>query len=429
MVSAWSMGTAKKGQYAKTTPMETPGPGTYNGKNGRFSSPHYSMKGRYRSNSVSNTPGPGNYNIQSTIKEGPKYHIGSRSFIGSSMTKEIPGPGQYTPARMIKSPSYSFGSRPASAHVDRNPGPGAYSLSASYDRLPGSIIGREERNTGLQGSGRIPGPGTYSLNSPTTQNFGPKYGFGTGTRGGMHLSKAFTNPGPGSYDAKVIIGNDGPKKSMTSRRPDSASAAGRDTPGPGTYELRVVQNAPAYRLGSSQRSFLSKEALNMPGAGTYNPNDRAVRPLSPGWRLGTGKRDTASPNSSPGPGNYNIPSRLQEGPMYGISGRSSTQKLDNKPGPGAYNPSTSYVKPQSPAYGLGSGPKGSVDFTTRKDVPGPGIYDLKSQLQGPKYGFGTGARTSAGRDDVPGPGFYRIPCTIADVPKYLIPNETQFKFV
>ena len=40
------------------------------------------------------------------------------------------------------------------------------------------------------------------------------------------------SPGPGAYNHKDVMGNDGPKRSMSARRPDSARSYASN-PGPG----------------------------------------------------------------------------------------------------------------------------------------------------------------------------------------------------
>jgi hypothetical protein len=60
----------------------------------------------------------------------------------------------------------------------------------------------------------------------------PKYGFGTGDRNKVAGTGQSLSPGPGAYRHKEIVGFDGPKKSLSARRPDSAPSY-RSNPGPG----------------------------------------------------------------------------------------------------------------------------------------------------------------------------------------------------
>lgn len=69
-------------------------------------------------------------------------------------------------------------------------------------------------------------------------------------------------------------------------------------------------------------------------------------------------------------------------------------------------------------------------------MPGPGTYyspDINSSFkESPMFGFGSSQQRPSltKKGDVPGPGHYRVKSMIADVPKYLIPNQAdEFRFV
>ena len=51
-------------------------------------------------------------------------------------------------------------------------------------------------------------------------------------------------------------------------------------------------------------------------------------------------------------------------------------------------------------------------------VPGPGTYSNQGGLSGPKWGFGSGKRTSLNDSGVPGPGTYEIKSTVGAAPSY-----------
>lgn len=70
---------------------------------------------------------------------------------------------------------------------------------------------------------------------------------------------------------------------MVGRRNNTAPSFGQFTPGPGAYTLERLKNeAPAYRLGTEQRSTRSREKV--PGPGAYDPTDRLSKGGAPGWR-------------------------------------------------------------------------------------------------------------------------------------------------
>lgn len=61
--------------------------------------------------------------------------------------------------------------------------------------------------------------------------------------------------------------------------------------------------------------------------------------------------------------------------------------------------------------------------------PGPGIYDNKSQLSGPKFGFGSSNRMPIKNGGTPGPGTYKMPVQVGNVASYNMPNrDPNFKF-
>ena len=61
--------------------------------------------------------------------------------------------------------------------------------------------------------------------------------------------------------------------------------------------------------------------------------------------------------------------------------------------------------------------------------PGPGIYQNKSQLSGPKFGFGSCQRMPVKNLQEPGPGTYKIPSQISNVPAYSMPRKNpEYKF-
>lgn len=81
---------------------------------------------------------------------------------------------------------------------------------------------------------------------------------------------------------------------------------------------------------------------------------------------------------SPSPNQYNLPSKIQEGPKYGIGLKTmdvSDKQKKAVPGPGQYDNDhiafSSHVKKQ-PAYSLGSGQRPPI--ANLKDTPSPNQY-------------------------------------------------------
>ena len=103
--------------------------------------------------------------------------------------------------------------------------------------------------------------------------------------------------------------------------------------------------------------------------------------------MGKGKRPPLlAVTKGPGPCSYNILSKLGQGPKYHIHGKRVDEKPDAVPGPGAYDPNHKAVLEKLHSVALGTGPRVEKDFSTKKDVPGPGQYKLGTTLNGPKFG-------------------------------------------
>jgi len=142
-------------------------------------------------------------------------------------------------------------------------------------------------------------------------------------------------------------------------------------------------------------------------------------------RMGSSKRGELSQvGQAPGPGAYSHPTKLGEGPKYGIRPRTAVVRKEEGPGPGQYeqNKSPSVVRPPSAAFG-----KSRRDGTLSgsKEVPGPGAYTHPSAIKGgPAFSFGT-SKPIEHSTDVPGPGSYKVPSKIAELPNYAAPQKSK----
>jgi len=74
---------------------------------------------------------------------------------------------------------------------------------------------------------------------------------------------------------------------------------------------------------------------------------------------------------------------------------------------------------------IGTGKREGALACPGKDAPGPGNYDVRGNIYGPSYGFGSGGRNKDRVNDGPGPGQYKLPYHVAEVPRYLIPNKPE----
>lgn len=134
-----------------------------------------------------------------------------------------------------------FGLKPElNSGVKIVPGPGAYNHFGSFTSITGSKIGTSKRDDDYQKAKRLgsPGPGTYRHDNTIVHSAlkldAPRFGFGTADKDKNLSVGRVVSPGPGAYEAKKVVGFDGPARSMTARRPMSAGSF-RDSPGPGQY--------------------------------------------------------------------------------------------------------------------------------------------------------------------------------------------------
>eukprot|EP00826_Nyctotherus_ovalis_P063495 TRINITY_DN9313_c0_g3_i9.p1 TRINITY_DN9313_c0_g3~~TRINITY_DN9313_c0_g3_i9.p1 ORF type:complete len:185 (-),score=21.65 TRINITY_DN9313_c0_g3_i9:129-683(-) len=169
-----------------------------------------------------------------------------------------------------------------------------------------------------------------------------------------------------------------------------------------------------------------------PGPGRYNPLTRLLENSSPLWKICRSKRSAnTTRNDSPDPGAYQLPSLLGQGPKIGFHGKRAAPRIADLPGPGAYDPSPKLISRNCPGIVVTTRPRMEKDFSTRKEVPGPGAYSLKSTLSGTRMGFGYGKKGGHKMEnEVPGPGAYKIPCSFAKAERYKMSGkQSQFSFI
>ena len=79
---------------------------------------------------------------------------------------------------------------------------------------------------------------------------------------------------------------------------------------------------------------------------------------------------------NPGPNTYVLPSKISEGPKYGIGARPIQEIKSEVPGPGYYDISNfQAVTKSDPAFSLGSGQRSDLaNLKERAYLPGPGKY-------------------------------------------------------
>lgn len=229
---SWGFGSQPRSNSSKAG---IPGPGSYSNTD-LVSKKGFTMNGRPQNSIQNSNPGPGSYNPADSISKAPGWSLGkssrgnfssksrempgpgayspqitkekSASVFGSSTRKpinkvyETPGPGEYNVVNKNNAPSFTMRPKTASNKKNLNPGPGEYNPSSSCCELKWTI-GKEQKGLNFSAEKGIfaPGPGHYDVNK---QLGGPKWGFGSEQRG---KDTKNANPGPGSYTNYTSIGN------------------------------------------------------------------------------------------------------------------------------------------------------------------------------------------------------------------------------
>ena len=168
------------------------------------------------------------------------------------------------------------------------------------------------------------------------------------------------------------------------------------------------KTSPAYSFSLSKKGELIKDdRLITPGPERYNPKKFILHDGT--LKIGLSKRIHSKIKESPGPGQYNVPSKFPQGLKYSMGGKinyENNKEQKNIPGPGTYK---SMYKSQSSFYSFGMKLKDlKIDET-----PGPGNYNLrkKKDLYIPSYIFGKEKRIFSqiisSNERNPGPGNYK----------------------
>lgn len=200
-------------------------------------------------------PAPGSYEthrlkeeLKSGVAQQPVYRFGGgqKRFRAPPLTGAgALGPGAYGNPATSSSSKYAAERRSGFGGAPRGPivrcpqvtaGPGMYRSRSSLGEAPAvTMMGKCYRKQFK--SLMMPGPGTYEPKLAESRfASAPQIGFGTSLREDNQVRQGKDAPGPGRYEPHrgVLVGEDCPKFSMTSRRrkPDIASMV---SPGPGMY--------------------------------------------------------------------------------------------------------------------------------------------------------------------------------------------------
>lgn len=107
----------------------------------------------------------------------------------------------------------------------------------------------------------MPGPGNYNTidAAKSVRQQSPQYGIGTGKR--IESFASNNNPtrvGPGTYEPKKVIGEEGVKSTMSMKFDEHALVHSRNLPGPGQYNVndsakKVLKTNPSFGIGTAER--------------------------------------------------------------------------------------------------------------------------------------------------------------------------------
>lgn len=147
---------------------------------------------------------------------------------------------------------------------------------------------------------------------------------------------------------------------------------------------------------------LNKDAVQNPPPGSYTVTADAGKPGTAGIVFGKEKRDKSKPDTIPGPGNYSIPSTI-ENRGISIKGKIEEKIIERAPGPGAYPLMMDPSKTHGGGIKFGHEPKTSA--AKENNAPGPGMYKVDLPYKGGHI-FGKDRRDKQKPSGSPGPGQY-----------------------
>ena len=151
-------------------------------------------------------------------------------------------------------------------------------------------------------------------------------------------------------------------------------------PGPGKYEPKVVighmSGCPVYSMPGRRADLRPKTGKDAPDAGNYDPRHTfsSVKPIGPNFSVGKSKRD------------------------------GEIKLFTDPPGATAYTPDQNLTKTHFASWRIGTEERPiQAGYVPR--TPGPGTYDSRSALEGPKFSMRSKHNTLGAL--VPGPGAYQ----------------------
>ena len=106
------------------------------------------------------------------------------------------------------------------------------------------------------------------------------------------------------------------------------SLSALEVPGAGAYNpdaSPTKKKDPSFYMGIKLKPSLDK--LNVPGPGTYKNNLERMRQSAPSFGFGTSKRPGIKKSDVPGPGDYKLPRKISNAPDFALPGKTDEQKF------------------------------------------------------------------------------------------------------
>lgn len=445
---AFSMG-GRQQQRQEGVPWESPGPGEYY-REAATEGPAFSMAGRTpgagsAGTSCRDTPGPGHYSLAGVAAgaaagsaAAPAWTMpgraGDAAAAAAAFKASQPGPGSYdVGVQGPQGPAFSVQGRPAaSCRVqDATPGPLDYCPDPS-PLLPAahcySIAGRPAASS-APAAWDSPGPGDYDVTGQPGSLCREGPAWTMGSKVAAVAVGGCDSPGPGAYHRPDLhSGSDGPAFTIAGKLPaagTAADAAGM-LPGPGQYEVPVVQAGAAFTMAGRLESVFEQQETT-PGPGAFlapdlpDPSSSSAPAFTIAGRPACPSSGLTASAAVPGPGAYQ-PAELPKGPAYSLAGRqvAGGQEAGGAapPGLGAYEVAAGCSG--APAWSIGSKVSGTQaadadatpapgDYHPLPDLPRGPAWTLAAKTALPGGAKEVGSSSSNSACEQPGPGYYTCP--------------------
>ena len=229
------------------------------------------------------------------------------------------------------------------------------------------------------------------------------------------------SPGPSEYEQQSTIGRDCPKFTISGKI-EPKERNDQDDKGIGYQVIpSSVGNGPKYSLRGRPKEAKQEQT---PGP-SYVPPAFGKDAKTSAFHI---KREPKGKNekTSPGPGEYAVPSTIGAGKKFSMKGRVFPPEMGESagPGPAEYNPEFDAVMPKVQQSSMHIRP---AERKQKDTGPGPGLYSIPSTLNQNPVSFHK--RTEQHIDKIsPGPAKYNYDPQIgSDARKYTMRSRIDVK--